>query len=281
MESVGLILEGGGMRGAFTAGVLDYFLEKGLMFSHVYGVSAGACQACSYLCHQPGRGIRVWINYLNDKRFCSLSSLIRTGDLFNARFNYDTLPRELDPIDRRAFDPQRSTFLSVVTNLRTGQAEYLRVRDMIDDISAVQASASLPLVSRPVAIGGEEYLDGGVADPIPLRKAMTDGHQKNVVILTQAPDYQKAPNRAMPLLALRYARYPAFVQALRERHVRYNDTLVFIRAEQRQGNAFVIQPDQKPQIGRIEKDTERLEKLYRIGYEKARSQCPALMSFLS
>lgn len=281
MDSIGLILEGGGMRGAFTAGVLDCFLEKGLFFSHVYGVSAGACQACSYLCRQPGRGIRVWKNYLKDKRFCSVSSLIRTGDLFNARFNYDTLPKELDPIDRKAFDPDQIRFEAVVTDLRTGQAEYLPVRDMIADIAAVQASASLPLISHPVVIHGEKYLDGGVSDPIPLQKSTADGNRKNVLILTQAPDYQKESNRAMPLLSLRYARYPAFVQALRERHVRYNDTLRLIRAEQQKGRVFVIQPDQKPEIGRIEKDPAKLEALYQIGYEKAKALYPALCSFLS
>lgn len=281
MESVGLILEGGGMRGAFTAGVLDYFLERGLMFSHVYGVSAGACQACSYLCRQPGRGIRVWKNYLNDKRFSSVSSLIRTGDLFNARFNYDTIPRELDPIDRAAFDPNQIQFDAVVTNLYTGQAEYLPIRDMIGDLPIIQASASLPLVSRAVDIRGNKYLDGGVADPIPLQKSMADGNRKNVLILTQAPDYQKEPNKAMPLLSLRYARYPVFLRTLRERHIRYNDTLRLIRAEQQQGNAFVIQPDRKPEIGRIEKDPHRLEALYHIGYEKAKSLYPQLLSFLS
>ncbi len=280
MNSVGLILEGGGMRCAFTAGVLDFFQEQELWFSSIYGVSAGACQACSYVCHQPGRGIRVWKNYLNDKRFCSVSSLIRTGDLFNARFNYDTIPRELDPVDQAAFDSNEVQFKAVVTNLHTGQAEYLPIRDILDDMAAIQATASLPLVSRPVIIGGERYLDGGVADPIPLEKAQADGNRKNVLILTQAPDYQKEPNEALPLLTLRYGRYPAFMKTMRLRHIRYNDTLRLIRAEQRQGTAFVIQPDHKPEIGRIEKDPAKLEKLYQIGYEKARALYPALLSFL-
>ena len=280
MIPIGLILEGGGMRGAFTAGVLDFFQEKELWFSSVYGVSAGACQACSYLCHQPGRGIRVWKNYLNDKRFCSVSSLLRTGNLFNAHFNYDMIPRQLDPIDQAAFDPRQVRFISVVTNLRTGQAEYLPIRDMLGDMALIQATASLPLISRPVVIDGKKYLDGGVADSIPLEKSVADGNRKNVLILTQAPDYQKEANRAMPLLSLRYSRYPAFLQAMRQRHIRYNDTLRFIRAEQAQGKAFVIQPDQKPEIGRIERDPAKLERLYQIGYEKAQALYPALLAFL-
>ena len=281
MDSVALILEGGGMRCAFTAGVLDYFMQEGLFFPAVYGVSAGACQACSYLCNQPGRGIRVWKNYLTDKRFRSVSSLLFTGDLFNAKFNYDTLPNQLDPLDSAYFETHKASFYAVVTNLRSGLAEYMPIDDMRRDIAAIQASASLPLVSRPVPIRGGLYLDGGVADSIPLRQAMRDGHVKNVLVLTQAPGYIKEPNRAMPLLSLRYARYPAFLRSLRERHIRYNDTLALIGSEQAQGCAFVIQPQRTPDIARIEKDPARLEKLYQVGYEEAQALYPALMDFLS
>lgn len=280
MDFSALILEGGGMRCAFTAGVLDFFMEHGLFFHSVYGVSAGACQACSYLCNQPGRGIRVWKNYLNDKRFRSVSSLLFTGDLFNAKFNYDILPNQLDPLDVQYYEAHQADFYAVVTNLRSGQAEYMRINDMRRDIAAIRASASLPLVSRAVLISGGKYLDGGVADSIPIRRSIRDGHTKNVLVLTQAPEYVKQPNRAMPLLSLRYARYPAFLHTLRERHAQYNETLALIRSEQSQGRAFVIQPQQTPDIKRIEKDPARLENLYQTGYKRAQALFPALNDFL-
>ena len=201
MHPIGLVLEGGGMRGAFTAGVLDLLLDAGIRLDDVYGVSAGACQACSYLSGQRGRGIRVWLNYLNDPRFCSLSSLLKTGDMFDADFNYHLVPTQLDPIDNDAFLQLDAHFFAVVTSLETGEAEALPVTDMHRDIQAVRASASLPLISNIVVINGKKYLDGGIAMSIPLALSQRDGHRKNVVVLTQAAGYQKSPKRALPLLS--------------------------------------------------------------------------------
>ena len=280
MASVSLILEGGGMRGAFTAGVLDCWLQKGILIKTVYGVSAGACQACSYLSGQKGRGIRVWINHLNDKRFRSWQSLLRTGDLFNADFNYRQIPFEIDPIDEEAYLRNGCEFHAVVTDLATGQAEYPLVRSFRQDMRLIQATASLPLISRPVEINGKLYLDGGVADSIPLARSLADGHQKHVIVLTQAEGYQKRPNRAMPLIKLRYRAYPRFVQAVADRHILYNQTLRLIAREQAAGRAFVIRPAVPPDIGRIEKDPEKMRALYRAGYETAEGQLDALNAFL-
>ena len=280
MNPIGLILEGGGMRGAFTAGVLDCWMDEGIRLDDVYGVSAGACQACSYLCGQRGRGLRVWVDYLNDPRFCSTKSLITTGDLFGAELNYRLIPRELDPLDNAAFHARRANFFAVVTNVETGLAEYLPVRDMFDDILAVQASASLPLVSNIIRFRGKRYLDGGVADSIPLRRAIADGHQKNVVVLTQAAGYRKAPNRAMALVRVRYARYPKLVRAIGRRHIVYNETLDFVDAEAASGRAFVLRPDAPPDVGRVEHDPDKLRRLHDAGYEVARRELPGLRAFL-
>ena len=197
---LGLILEGGGMRGAFTAGVLDYWMSRGLWFQNVYGVSAGACQACSYLCRQPGRGLRVWVNYTDDPRFISLRSLITTGDMIGAELNYDLVPRKLDPLDNAAFLSSGARFTAVLTDVETGKPVYVPIRDMFEDIDAVRASASLPLVSRMVVYRGRRYLDGGVSDSIPIRRAIADGCDRNVLVLTQAPGYRKEPNKALPLM---------------------------------------------------------------------------------
>lgn len=280
MEQIALVLEGGGMRGAFTAGVLDFLLARELYLDRVYGVSAGACQACSYLCRQQGRGLRVWAAYAGDPRFCSLSSLLRTGDLFNADFNYDQIPRRLDPIDNAAYQRSGAQLIAVVTNVRTGQAEYLPVRDMLSDIRLVQASASLPLVSNMVPIGGQKYLDGGIADPIPLRRALADGFSKAVVVLTRAADYQKQPDRAMALLRLKYARYPQLLQAMRARHLQYNQTLALIAAKEAAGRAFVIRPDAPPAVGRVERDPAKLTALHDAGFAAAEKAYARLREFV-
>lgn len=277
---VGLILEGGGMRGAFTAGVLDQWLEDGLFFRDVYGVSAGLCQACSYLCRQPGRGIRVWLDNLKDPRFCSVRSLVTTGDLFGAEFSYDLLPRELDPIDNEAFLQSGARLTAVVTDVCTGRAAYFPVEDMLKDLQLIRASSSLPLVSNIVSWRGGRYLDGGIADSIPIRRAIFDGCTKNVLVLTQAPDYRKSPNRAMPLIRARYRKYPALVEAVARRHIVYNDTLDFIDAEVKAGRLFVLRPDVKPAVGRIEKDPEKLRQLHAVGAAVARRERERLIQFL-
>ncbi len=280
MIPTALILEGGGMRGAYTAGVLDCWLDHGLLLRDVYGVSAGACQACSYLCRQKGRAIRIWVKYSGDKRFASFSSWLRTGDYFNADFNYHQIPDVLEPIDNAAYLKNGGRLYAVVTEANTGKAAYLPVQDMRRDVALVQASSSLPLLSRPVNIGGKAYLDGGVADSIPLAQAIRDGFTRNVLVLTQPAGYRKQPNRAMPLIALKYRRHPGFVQVMRSRHTNYNETLDLIDREQAAGRAFVIRPESDPGVGRLEHDPARLQALYDTAYAQAERMYGALSEFL-
>ena len=175
---IGLILEGGGMRACFSTGVVDYWMERGLYFQDVYAVSAGACLACSYLCHQPGRGIRVWTKYIHDPRYCSVKSLVTTGDLFGAAWNYDIVPRQMEKLDNDVFLKSGARFTAVVTDVATGQPVYIPIRDMFEDIGAIQASASLPLISNMVKYQGGLYLDGGIADSIPVKRAISEGLEK-------------------------------------------------------------------------------------------------------
>lgn len=280
MANIGLILEGGGMRCAFTAGVLDYWLEQEMRFLDVYGVSAGACQACSYLCRQPGRGLRVWTDYIDDPRFCSAKSLVTTGDLFGAELNYDLVPKKLDPLDNDTFLMSGARLTAVLTDVQTGAPAYIPIRDMYGDIEAVRASASLPLISNLVEYHGRKYLDGGISDSIPVRKAIADGHDRNVLVLTQAPGYRKSPNKALGVMRLKYAKYPRLVEAVARRHAMYNDTLDFIEAQVAAGKLFVIRPDVKPEVGRIEKDPEKLKRLHDIGYAVAGREMAALRAFV-
>ncbi len=172
------MLEGGGMKGVYTAGVLDFFLDKGIEFSSVYGVSAGACSMCSYLSKQRGRALAVNIDYLDRWDYCSLKSLLKTGDLFNVDMCYHQIPEKLNPYDFDVFDQYQGKAFSVATNIETGRPEYFRIRDMLKDIDKIRASASLPLVSRNVEIDGGLYLDGGISDAIPLQRSIMDGNRK-------------------------------------------------------------------------------------------------------
>lgn len=282
MNRAGLVLEGGGMKGIYTAGVLDFFLDKGLEFSNVYGVSAGACHMCSYLSKQRGRARDVSIDYLDTKRYCSVESLIFTGDLFNVDMCYHTIPDYLYPFDHEIFSKYEGKAYCVVTNLATGQPEYMRFRDMSKDIKKLQASASLPLVARTVMIDGKPYLDGGISDAIPIRKAVTDGNRKNVVVMTKEVGYRRKPVDAaqLALINARYMKYPKVGELMAERHVVYNECLDYIERLRRKGQIFVIQPQRTSGVGRIEKDKRKMKALYKEGYADAESCYEELMKYL-
>lgn len=280
MYQAGLILEGGGMRGLYTAGVLDYFLDIGLEFQEVYGVSAGACNACSYLSKQRGRSLRINTEYLDDPRYCGLESLIKTGDLFGVDMLYDIIPNELDLYDYETFSKYPGKAYAVVTNCETGKAEYMQLQDMRKDIQAVRASSSLPMVSRMVEIHGNHYLDGGISDSIPVIQSMRNGNKKNVVVLTRDPSYRKTPTKTMAAFRVRYSRYPNLIRQMEHRHIRYNRTLDFLKKGEEAGKIFVIQPQKPVEIDRIEKNKEKLEELYEIGYEEAKNLYNELMKFL-
>lgn len=280
MYQAGLILEGGGMRGVFTAGVLDFFLDKDIIFSSCYGVSAGAGNACNYLSGQRGRSYDVMAEYISDRRYCSLYSLLTTGDLFGADFIYNVVPNQLNLFDYEAFRAYRGKFYAVLTDCRTGLPVYYQVRDLRQDICAVRASSSLPLVSRMVKIQGRKYLDGGIGDSIPLRRSMKDGNQKNVVILTRSREYRKPPMRMNRLISMRYCLHPGLASGIANRSDRYNDTLAFIEKEEDKGAVFVIRPEQTVHVGRVEKDTEKLRQLYVEGYRSAERCFEALQGYL-
>ena len=280
MHQAGLVLEGGGMKGVYTAGVLDFFLDKGIEFSSVYGVSAGACHMCSYLSKQRGRAFAVNVDYLDSSDYCSMKSLLTTGDLFNVDMCYHRIPEQLNPYDYGAFERYEGRAYSVATNIETGMPEYFRIRDMKADIDKIRASASLPLVSRNVMIQGKPYLDGGISDAIPLQKSIIDGNMRKVVIMTTEEGYVREPFKELGLIRLKYGKYPKVYELMKDRHIRYNRLLRYIEDQQKNDRAFVIRPKHKSDVGRVEKDKEKLKNLYLEGYEDAKECFEELQNYL-
>ena len=237
----GLVLEGGGMRGLFTAGVMDVMMEQGICFDGIVGVSAGATFGCNYKSHQIGRVLRYNVRFKDDPRYMGLRSLLRTGDLVAAEFSYHTLPNELDVFDFEAYNSDPTEFHVACTDVETGEPVYHRL-DFMDDkgLEWIRASASMPLVSRPVSIDGRLLLDGGISDSIPLRYFQGQGFGRNLVILTQPKGFYKKRTRLMPLFRLFMSRYPAIVEAMSRRHQMYNEELAYLEEQERLGNILLI-----------------------------------------
>jgi predicted patatin/cPLA2 family phospholipase len=280
MIDCGLILEGGGMRGLYTAGVLDCLMDHDLYFRYIYGVSAGACHACSYVSRQRGRAVRTVTDFIGNKHYAGVYSFLKTGDFFGVQMIYDEIPNRLLPFDYDTYNKSSLFLCAVLTDCGSGKAAYFHVKNMRDDMRYIQASSSLPVLSTTVEIDGDRYLDGGVSDSIPLAKSIADGHRKNLVVLTQHKGYQKTPNKMMPIVKIKYHAYPALVESIGNRHNRYNTALDLVEEETAKGRAFVIQPQKPVLIGRLDKDVSKLNILYREGYEDTKSQLDNLKAFL-
>ena len=272
MINGGLVLEGGGMKGIFTAGVLDFLMDKGIMFRSIYGVSAGACHMTSYISGQRGRALDVSIDYLDTRWYCGIPSLVTTGNLFNTDVVYGLIPDDLNPFDHEAYEKYEGCAYSVVTDVETGKPEYLRVKTCRGKgMDRIRASASLPLVARMVRIGGHKYLDGGLSDAIPLERSIMSGNEKNLVVLTKEVGYVRTPIPGYELatLRIRYAAYPEIWKLMRNRDIRYNRQMEYVHRMEEDGRAMVIRPQHKSNTGRIDKNPEHLQALYREGYEEA------------
>lgn len=276
----GLVMEGGAMRGMFTCGVLDVLMENKIPFDGAIGVSAGATFGCNIKSGQIGRAIRYNKKYGRDWRYCSLRSLITTGDLYGADFCYSTLINELDPFDRTAFKANPMAFYVVATDVNTGEPVYHQCKNGDDrDIDWIRASASMPIVSRPVKIDGYAFLDGGIADSIPYAYMDRLGYKRNIIILTQAENYQKAPTSPFMLALLR--RYPKIQEAMARRHECYNQQTSEIRKREKAGTVFVIRPPEDLKIKRTENDPAELERVYQIGRREASRRLVEMKQYLS
>jgi len=277
----GLVLEGGAMRGMFTAGILDVLMEHNIEVDGVIGVSAGATFGCNYKSKQIGRTIRYNMNYCNDPRYCSFRSLLKTGDLYGAEFCYHILPEQLDLFDNETYESNPTEFHMVTTDVNTGKPRYYKC-DKFDykGLEWVRASASMPLVSRIVEVDGLQMLDGGISDSIPLSYFQSIGYDKNIVVLTQPRDYVKKENKLLPLMKLKLKQYSKLLETMKKRHITYNDTLEYIRSEEQKGSVLVLCPKENLPIGRIEHKPERLKAVYDIGREIAMEHLEEIKSFL-
>lgn len=262
----GLVLEGGAMRGLWTAGVTDVMMEHGVWPDGLIGVSAGAAFGCNYKSRQVGRAIRYNTRFANDARYSGVRSLLLSGDYFNARFGYHVVPYEYDIFDTAAFEQNPLSFLIVCTDVETGKAVYHEMTHVdYDELEWLRASASMPLFSKVVEVQGHKLLDGGVSDSIPLEYAEKVGYQRNVVILTQPLGYRKEHNRLMPLMRLSLRKYPNMVKALDERHLMYNKQLDYVAQAEREGRCLAIRPDEKIPIGHISHNPQQMRHVYEIG----------------
>lgn len=277
-NKVALVLEGGAMRGLYTAGVLDVFMEHNIKIDTIFGVSAGALFGINYKSKQIGRALRYNLKYANDKRYMGLYSLITTGDVMNREFCFNKLVYELDPLDFDAFDNSNVEFYAIITNVETGKAEYIEIEDAKNDMEYLRASGSMPFVSNFVEINGNKYLDGAVADPIPFKKALSMGYEKIIVIQTRPADYKKSKSW-MPF-SLVYKKYPEFVKTAKDAYINYNETLDLIKKYENEGKIIVLRPSEKIKMRRVEKNLDKLQAIYNVGIKDCNENLEKIKTYI-
>lgn len=275
MNQVGLVLEGGGMRGVYTGGVLECFLDHGIHIPYVVGVSAGAGNAASYISGQKGRNRKVTVDYATHPRYVSIRNLFREKSIFGWSLIFDELPNKLVPFDYKAFYQAPGQVWIGMTDAVTGTPVYVEKRqtEQAGNILAmIRASSSLPFVSQPVMAEGRSLFDGGITAPIPLNKSIVDGNKRHIIISTKEAGYRKSPFKHAWLAKRVYSQYPGLVEALARRYQVYNDTIEQAEDMERQEEAILIRPTSRIEVGRMTKDKDKLIALYELGYRDAEAQ---------
>lgn len=268
------------MRGLFTAGITDVMMEAGIEPDGLIGVSAGAAFGCNYKSRQIGRAIRYNTRFAKDSRYSGIRSLLRSGNYFNARFDYHIVPEQYDIFDHKTFKQNPMEFIVVCTDVETGKAVYQPLTEAdYDCYEWIRASASMPLASKVVEVGGYKLLDGGVSDSIPLEYFERIGYDRNVVILTQPDGYQKGHNRLMPLMRLALRKYPNMIEALDKRHIMYNNELAFVRKAEQEGRCLVIRPEKDIPIGHISHNPENMRRVYDMGRQTGEKYIDDIKAF--
>lgn len=278
----GLIMEGGAMRGMFTAGVIDVMMEEGIKYDGAVGVSAGAVFGCNYKSGQPGRAIRFNVAYCNKPNYAGFRTWVHTGNLYGEQFNYHDVPDRLDPFDFEAYRKNPMEFYAVATDVNSGEPVYKRV-DRADKTGLMwlRASASIPLASRIVCVDGYELLDGGIGDAVPLQFMEEKGYDRNVVVLTRPLTYVKKKTRMVPAAKIVLRNHPKMIEAMENRHLRYNANIAYVRKREESGDVFVIRPPRAIETGSVERSRQRLLDAYRMGRETMTGQLDRLKEFLS
>jgi len=277
---VGLVLEGGAMRGLYTAGVLDIFLDNKIKIDGIVGVSAGVLFGCNYPSKQRGRVIRYNKDYIKDKRYMSMYSLITTGNFVNKDFAFYELPFKLDVFDEKTFEESNIDFYATATNVETGKPEYIKVGNVLEQMEVLRATSALPYISQMIELENGKYLDGGISDSIPVEKCKELGYDKIIVVLTRAKEYRKKKSNEF-LAKLVYRKYPNLVKAINERYKNYNDCVEKIIDMENKKEIFVIRPSRTVKIKRMEKDINKLQEMYDLGLEDGKKIIKELKKYLS
>lgn len=276
---IAFVLEGGAMRGLYSAGVLDVFMQNGISTDAIYGVSAGALFGINFKSKQIGRAIRYNLKYAHEKNYMGLYSLVTTGNIMNKEFCFNKLVNELDRFDFETFNNSSIDFYAVVTNVETGKAEYIKITDARTGLEALRASGSMPFVSRCVDFESSKYLDGAISDPIPFQKALDDGYEKIVVVLTRPENYYKS-KECLPY-NLFYRKYPNFVNTAMAQPENYNKTLELIKEYEKAGKIVVFRPTQDLKIARVEKNLKKLTAIYQLGVDDCISNLDRVKEYLN
>ena len=277
---VGLVLEGGAMRGMYTAGVLDVFLEKCISVDAVVGVSAGALFGVNYLSRQKGRVIRYNKRFNSDKNYMGLRPLLREGNIVSTKYAYEEVPRKLDPFDDESYKKSGIPFYAVVTDIETGEPEYIQVYSAFEQMDVLRTSGSMPFVSKPVLYNNKMYLDGGISDSIPFQWLSSQGYDKLIVILTRDMEYRKKP-MSSSLIKLFYKKQPQLSEKLLKRHDVYNKSVELLKQWENEGKVFVIRPSKPIEIGRIETNPDKLQEVYDLGLKDATESLLELQKYIS
>jgi len=276
---IGLVLEGGAMRGLYTAGVLDIFMDEGIQVDGIVGVSAGVLFGVNYLSRQRGRVLRYNKRFIKDKRYMGLRCLITEGNIVSKDFSYYEIPTKLDVFDEKAFEESDTKFYATVTNIETGKPEYIKIRNVFEQMEVLRATSAMPFVSKFVELDAGKYLDGGIADSIPVEKCFELGYDKIIVVLTRPIEYRKKRGNEL-ITKIKYGKYPNLVNAINNRYMNYNQTVEKIIDMENKKEVFVIRPSKSLKIKRIEKDINKLQEMYDLGVEDCKKIINNLKNFL-
>ena len=282
MTKVGMVLEGGSMRGIFTTGVLDVMLENNIEIDGIVAVSAGALFGINYFSKQKGRGIRYNKKYLGDKHYISTHSLLTTGNLVNKEFAFHKVTKELDPFDNETFMKSNKDFYVTTTNIETGLPEYLKINNVYEQLEEFRASSALPFASEIIEINGKKYLDGGISDSIPLDKCISLGYDKIIIVLTQPLNFRKQPldKTKLKMVNLKYYKYPKLIESMEQRHIKYNQTLDKIIDLENKKEIFVIRPSKKIDLDIKNPDKTKLDEVYNMGINDCNNIIDKLKEYL-
>lgn len=278
-KKTALVLEGGAMRGMYTAAVLDVLMDEGIKMDAIYATSAGVLFGVNYISGQRGRAIRYNKQYSRDKRYMGIHSLVTSGNIINKDFAFYELPFTIDIFDQEAYLRSETKMIATVTNVHTGGVEYVEIKNVFEQMEVLRAASAMPFVSQMVELDGQLYLDGGLSDSIPLKKCQEDGYERIIVVETRPKGYRKSKTSSIPA-KLFYSKYPNLVETINNRYIGYNSILQEIDELDEKGAIVLVRPSKELHLGRIESNPDRLQEMYDLGIEDAKVLLPRIREFI-